>query len=729
MKKRKIKKAVNGIQKVKDFTEDNQEGLGLVSQGVGMGITGLTQSKAPSKYTSQLKDSDQSTGKAIGNTVGQGLNLIAPGLGSIAAPVLGAVGGAIQTGLQKKKLEKIKTKMIADETNQAYNNQLGQPLLSQPQQFKKGGKTTSKVIEIEGKVTPEIHTDANFNLKNLGTTPHSKGGDKVVAEEGDVVFPTQNSPTKYKKIMKAINEKDLPTLKKEQAKLPADKGSKYPDGVKRIEGETDEQYRARVVASINKEAQSVFGKDKAEHRRLVDLANRVSNGGDIDKAYKFYNDDKSKPAKTETTTPSKQPVKSQLIEGDRVAYANRLAMSGGSGTSSAFSPNTLFGDSGPRITGGTNPAKLDASVKDAQAKGGVSNQIYGGSAPKLSIAEEVKSIAGGKPITPAETSKAGSKSTKKVISKKTSKPVLPEKSLITKPILGSNTATQDQLEGIDDPTALGEAARLKYEAGIKSGKYKAAVTPDEFMKGNTPPEEDNGKVGFKADANSAMELAPIAYNLGKGLFGKVEQVKRNYVNPQLEAYTDQSAASRAKSSQMYQAEKNNARNLSGGSIGNMRSNQQQASNSEVGRQADINNAEIARQDQINSRNTQVKNNAQATNLQLDNQYNEIDSANRAAKTGLLQAGLTGLSQLGARNILNQNAVDAQQRELSAYSQNSSYTYEMDEDGKPTGKLIFDPSKAPKPLQTGDMSLQDEQIKQSKVRPKTKKKDVTLRRGF
>jgi hypothetical protein len=102
--------------------------------------------------------------------------------------------------------------------------------------FKKGGEygrniNDNVLIEIEGKGTPEIHTDKNFNIKNLGQTPHSKGGDKVLAKSGDVVFPTQNSKAKFTKIYNAIKERDLATLEEEKEKLPEDK-SKAINGTK-----------------------------------------------------------------------------------------------------------------------------------------------------------------------------------------------------------------------------------------------------------------------------------------------------------------------------------------------------------------------------------------------------------------------------------------------------------------------------------------------------------------
>jgi hypothetical protein len=87
----------------------------------------------------------------------------------------------------------------------------------------KDGRTIKKLvpIEIEGKKYPEIHTDKNFNIKTLGTIPHSKGGNKVMATEGDVVFPTQNSGKKYVKVMNAIKKGDKKTLESIRKKLPA----------------------------------------------------------------------------------------------------------------------------------------------------------------------------------------------------------------------------------------------------------------------------------------------------------------------------------------------------------------------------------------------------------------------------------------------------------------------------------------------------------------------------
>ncbi len=98
-----------------------------------------------------------------------------------------------------------------------------------------GIKKNSKVgiIEIEGKKAPEIHTNEKMDtVKNLGTRPHKAGGDKVVAQEGDVVFNTQNSPAKYKRIMGAIATGDKETLEKERMKIPGGEDEKMKSGTK-----------------------------------------------------------------------------------------------------------------------------------------------------------------------------------------------------------------------------------------------------------------------------------------------------------------------------------------------------------------------------------------------------------------------------------------------------------------------------------------------------------------
>jgi hypothetical protein len=79
----------------------------------------------------------------------------------------------------------------------------------------------TKVIEIEAQKYPEIHTDSSFRIKNLGTRPHSVGGDKVLAEDGDIVFPTQSNGEKFFKTLNAISSGNKKYLMDFLKKLPS----------------------------------------------------------------------------------------------------------------------------------------------------------------------------------------------------------------------------------------------------------------------------------------------------------------------------------------------------------------------------------------------------------------------------------------------------------------------------------------------------------------------------
>lgn len=116
------------------------------------------------------------------------------------------------------------------------------------------GSKKIKVIEIEGKETPEIHTDKTMTkIKTLGDNPHSKGGTKTIAEEGDVVFNTQNSKSKYNKILGLIEKKANGSkeanieLEKERQKLPIDKSYKNKDGNNGVDDGTDYSFKGRGI--------------------------------------------------------------------------------------------------------------------------------------------------------------------------------------------------------------------------------------------------------------------------------------------------------------------------------------------------------------------------------------------------------------------------------------------------------------------------------------------------
>jgi hypothetical protein len=469
--------------------------------------------------------------------------------------------------------------------------------------FKKGGTAKQQVIEIEGKEAPEIHTDKSMTqVKSLGKTPHSKGGDKVLAEEGDVVFPTQNSPAKYNKIMKAIREKDLPTLKKEKSKLPKDNApKKYSEGSE----------------SIGKR----------------DGIRRDENGNII-------------PRKGIFAEPG-------VLEDNRI----------------------------------TNRVNNNVLAKSTEAPSFIQSWI-----------NDNNDL--GRNVTPAEKSKQGTASDAKSVSK-TGNTIAKEKVKAQNPlkeeaILKSRNFLNDERKTDID---LSAEAKAKWDKGVKEGKYGAVPSPETFIKNNPP--KDNKFSTDKLD--SAMELAPIVHNLGKGLFGKTEKVNRDYLTTDKLSYKDMSDPLRKQSNQIKNIGVSNARNLSGGNLGNVRSNSQAAASENLDRLNQINSQEISRHDSINQSNVQMDNNTKSVNLQLKNQYDEADSANRGAKSALLGAGLTGLSELGARNKAERNQRLAQDKELDAIREGTVFEEIIDENGEK--RTVLSNSKRAKTIKSSSMPSQ------------------------
>jgi len=165
------------------------------------------------------------------NTGGQLGSFFGP-QGQIIGTVLGGSIGAIGANSEAKRLlvEEEFAKKDAIRKNNTYQDlNIGNINIDPKlQSFAKG----TRAIEIEAKETPEIHTDRNFNIKNLGDKPHASGGTKVLAEDGDVVFDTQNSKEKYTKIMNDIRKTKFgdplakKRLEKERDSLPKDSADK-----------------------------------------------------------------------------------------------------------------------------------------------------------------------------------------------------------------------------------------------------------------------------------------------------------------------------------------------------------------------------------------------------------------------------------------------------------------------------------------------------------------------
>lgn len=169
-------------------------------------------------------------------------------MGSVAGPAGKIVGGVVGTGVgaatyfQRKKQAKAENARIEklQDNFRRHGNVATDPKLMTSGDLAQDGLDIGKegLIEIEGKEgIGELHFDEDYNLKNVGTTPHTSGGDKVVAEEGDVVFPVQGDAEEQQEILSLVkkakqgNERAYAKLEKERNELPqGNKTDKYPDG-------------------------------------------------------------------------------------------------------------------------------------------------------------------------------------------------------------------------------------------------------------------------------------------------------------------------------------------------------------------------------------------------------------------------------------------------------------------------------------------------------------------
>ena len=187
--------------------------------------------------------------KTVGNSAMHGYNI-----GSNFGPVgglIGAAAGALKAIPINSKLNREAREQRRKD--QEYNAFVGNLEGRQERddfgyiRQARNGMNTDKYVmaEIEGDGTGrkysegigEIHTDKNFNIKNManGQPKHEEGGVKVIMEEGDIVFPTQGSEKKYKKILNDIrryktygDERAKKRLEKERDKrLPIVTGKQY----------------------------------------------------------------------------------------------------------------------------------------------------------------------------------------------------------------------------------------------------------------------------------------------------------------------------------------------------------------------------------------------------------------------------------------------------------------------------------------------------------------------
>jgi len=282
-RKSKLKKAAKGIKKVKAYNAGAKQIL-VPEVTTDVGST-----------TAQGAMAGASAGASIGSAFGPWGTVIGGAAGGIA-------GGAQGYGSGKKAVAREESaRADALRKNETYKDLgIGDTQIDQQttriDQFAKG----TKAIEIEGKVSPEIHTDSKFNIKNLGTKSHAEGGNKVMAEDGDVVFDTQNNPDKAKSILNDIRKVKLngdkgakKRLEKERDNLPADvKNPQGNDGdPTNVPGTNKFSTQSFNTGNLSPNEQDITGEIQGTDEVSID---KFANGGEVVLDSGQYGEDKTK---------------------------------------------------------------------------------------------------------------------------------------------------------------------------------------------------------------------------------------------------------------------------------------------------------------------------------------------------------------------------------------------------------------------------------------------------
>lgn len=190
---------------------------------------------------------------------------------------------------------------------------------------------------------------------------------------------------------------------------------------------------------------------------------------------------------------------------------------------------------------------------------------------------------------------------------------------------------------------ISRAERKEIRANANQPSREPTSFIDELL-GDVPEGKTNP---FSQGLGVAASLAPVAMNLFQGM-KPAQRTARSYQRSVPMSYnrnyTNQPDVT-------YNMQLQNSRRASGGNVGVQQALGRSAARERNRAYTEFNQMEAQRANQINQYNNQLANQDRAANLQLANQYNMIDEQNDAARTGMLNAGMTGLSQFGQRAAL------------------------------------------------------------------------------
>ena len=177
------------------------------------------------------------------------------------------------------------------------------------------------------------------------------------------------------------------------------------------------------------------------------------------------------------------------------------------------------------------------------------------------------------------------------------------------------------------------------------GDDKDKVVPPK-TDGVPPPKKPSIFEKATSTLSGIAAYAPAIYNIAKGT-GTASKVERNYVNPALEQYENNSQAQLNSIDQAFDVAIGNSRNLSGGLASSFRSNVERSHADKLNRTAQVNAQETQVAVGVAGRNVGRVNEGKKINSQIDTQADQMDMRAEAARDSFLGQGISDVANITA----------------------------------------------------------------------------------
>lgn len=223
-------------------------------------------------------------------------------------------------------------------------------------------------------------------------------------------------------------------------------------------------------------------------------------------------------------------------------------------------------------------------------------------------------------------------------------------SLRKKGPLGKELEEEAKLVIDKDPKPRPKAKRVSEDPTVKdvvTGDDVAPLSKDIIKNPNIfTPEEPSTMDKVLGALGDLTAYAPAVYNIGKGM-QPAAKTERNYINPALETYQNNSQTQLNTIDEMFNTAVGNARNTSGGLMSNFRANIEKSWVDKINATSKVNAQETQNAVGVANRNIDRTNQASQYNAQVDAQADQMDARAEANKSAFLAQGIKDIANIGA----------------------------------------------------------------------------------